>query len=72
MWMRRFEAPAFGCAPATASVHKYIGRWQLFSMEFWRSGVGADNVSTDINPSHFYAAPGTYTVTMIATDLQYL
>lgn len=33
---------------------------------FWDFGDG--NTSTDVDPQHVYTSPGTYTITMIATD----
>jgi gliding motility-associated-like protein len=39
----------------------------LFSWNFGEAG-SPQNTSTDENPSHTYAAPGTYTVTLTATD----
>lgn len=34
----------------------------------WSWNFGDGNTSTDENPSHTYSAPGTYTVTLIATN----
>jgi gliding motility-associated-like protein len=39
-----------------------------FSWNFGDPASGANNTSTEINPGHLYAVPGTYTVVMIATD----
>ncbi|MBL4862803.1 MAG: gliding motility-associated C-terminal domain-containing protein [Crocinitomicaceae bacterium] len=33
---------------------------------FW--DFGDNTTSTDVNPTHFYAGPGTYTVTLVVTD----
>jgi gliding motility-associated-like protein len=39
-----------------------------FSWDFGDPASGANNISTSFNPSHFYAAPGPYTVTLTATS----
>ncbi len=63
-----FEAPPFGCAPATASFTNTSVGGETFQWNFGDPASGADNVSTEINPTHFYSTPGTYVITMIATD----
>ena len=63
-----FEAPPFGCAPASATFNNTSVGGDTFQWNFGDPGSGADNVSTEINPTHFYSAPGTYVITMIATD----
>ena len=55
-----FIPPQAGCAPYTLTFHS-TGRGALK----WDFGDGA--TSTDINPSHTYTTPGTYTVTLVAT-----
>lgn len=58
-----FETPASGCAP-------YLAHFENTSqggMEFlWDFGDG--NTSTDDSPTHLYSTPGTYTVTLTASD----
>jgi len=63
-----FELPPFGCAPYTASFTNTSVGGDSFQWNFGDPASGADNTSTEINPTHLYAVPGSYTVTMIATD----
>lgn len=60
----RIETPATGCAPYTAVFNNVSEGGQQFSWNF------GDNtpLSSDINPSHLYALPGRYTVTLTAID----
>jgi gliding motility-associated-like protein len=60
----RFQSPDKGCIP-------YLARFNNTSLGginfLWNFGDGS--TSTDVNPTHLYAATGTYTVTLTATDL---
>jgi gliding motility-associated-like protein len=59
----RFEVPPAACAPFNAQFNNTSDAGQQFRWDF---GDGA--TSTDINPTHTYAIPGTYTVTLTAID----
>ena len=53
----------FVCIPNSVN---FINNSQNANEFLWLFGDG--NSSTDFEPSHFYAQPGTYTVTLISTD----
>jgi gliding motility-associated-like protein len=57
-----------GCAPYTAVFTNTSIGGQNFVWDFGDPSSGADNTSTLANPTHYYAAPGVYTVTMTAND----
>lgn len=59
----RFETPLTACAPYTASFNNTSDAGQQFIWDF-----GDGSTSNDINPSHNYAIPGRYTITLIALD----
>lgn len=59
----RIETPATGCAPYTAQFNNISDGGQQF---FWSFGDGV--TSTETSPSHLYAVPGRYTVTLVAVD----
>lgn len=60
----RFETPAVGCAPYDA----FFNNTSLAGTEFfWDFGDG--NTSNEESPTHRYDNPGTYTVRLIAVDL---
>jgi gliding motility-associated-like protein len=59
----RIETPGTGCAPYTATFNNISDGGQQF---FWNFGDGT--TSTEINPSHLYAQPGRYPVTLVAID----
>lgn len=63
-----FETPPTGCAPYTAEFNNTSVGGATFQWDFGDPASGADNTSTDINPTHVYNLPGTYVVTMTATD----
>jgi len=58
-----FATPAIGCSPYTASFNNTSAGGQSF---FWNFGNGL--TSNAINPTTFYANPGSYLVTLVATD----
>jgi gliding motility-associated-like protein len=58
----QFEVPD-GCAPYTAQFNNTT----LAGLQFrWDFGDGSS--STDINPTHLYSMPGTYTISLVAVD----
>lgn len=63
-----FETPALGCAPYTAEFSNTSVGGATFEWNFGDPASGVDNTSTLTNPTHFYAVPGTYLVTMVAND----
>ena len=56
-----FQAPPAGCAPYTVQFSN-LGRGTAFEWDF-----GDGTTSTLAAPSHVFTAPGTYTVTLVAT-----
>lgn len=59
----QFETPAKGCKPYTA----LFNNTSLGGTDFkWDFGDGTS--SAEINPSHLYAAAGSYTVKLVAID----
>lgn len=63
-----FETPPTGCAPYTAIFNNTSVGGVSFEWNFGDPGSGANNTSTEVNPTHEYAVPGTYQVTMVAND----
>jgi gliding motility-associated-like protein len=59
----QFETPPAGCAPYNAIFTNTSLAGQSFQWDFGDGGT-----STDINPTHLYNSPGTYTITLIAND----
>ena len=59
----RFLTPATGCVPYNAVFENTSLAGQTF---FWDFGDGT--TSTDVNPTHLYNNPGTYTIKLVATD----
>jgi gliding motility-associated-like protein len=58
----QFEVPD-GCAPYAA----YFNNTSLAGQQFfWDFGDGS--TSTDVNPTHVYAAAGTYTISLLVID----
>ena len=58
-----FESPGTGCAPYNAVFNNTSAGGSQFTWDF---GDGA--TSTDVSPTHLYAAPGTYTIKLTAVD----
>lgn len=63
-----FETPATGCAPYAAAFTNTSVGGISFEWDFGDPASGAANTSTEVNPTHIYAVPGTYVITMVATD----
>jgi gliding motility-associated-like protein len=59
----RFTTPAVGCVPYNAVFNNTSLAGQQF---FWDFGDGSTSTAT--SPTHLYATPGSYTVTLIAVD----
>lgn len=59
-----FQTPPTGCVPYTASFTNTSIAGQTFQ---WNFGDGGTSTAT--SPTHTYLSAGTYTVTLIATDL---
>ncbi|MEI9908647.1 MAG: PKD domain-containing protein [Bacteroidota bacterium] len=64
-----FQTPAIGCAPYTAGFTNTTVGGQTYEWGFGDPSSGADNVSTAFEPTHLYTLPGTYIITMVATNL---
>lgn len=62
-----FETPPTGCAPYTAIFNNTSVGGVSFEWNFGDPASGS-NTSTEVNPTHVYAVPGTYQVTMVAND----
>ena len=60
----QFNTPQTGCAPYTAIFDNTSLGGLLFTWDF---GDGSP-VSTETNPTHLYATPGTYTVYLLEED----
>jgi gliding motility-associated-like protein len=59
-----FTTPPLGCAPYNA---QFTNTSQAGSQFIWDFGDGS-SASNDLNPSHLYPVPGSYTITLIAID----
>lgn len=59
----QFTTPPTGCAPYTAQFTNTSIAGQTFSWDF-----GDNTTSNATSPVHTYNTPGTYTITMIASD----
>ena len=59
----QFTTPPAGCVPYNAVFTNTSLAGQTFQWDF-----GDGSTSTDINPTHLYTVPGTYTITLIAND----
>lgn len=59
----RFSVPSTGCIPFTAEFDN-----QSIAGQTWLWDFGDGNTSTAFEPTHVYNVPGTYTVTLTATD----
>jgi gliding motility-associated-like protein len=64
----KFDTPPVGCAPYSAGFTNTSVGGLTFQWDFGDPGSGGNNISTAINPTHLYNLPGTYTITMIASD----
>jgi gliding motility-associated-like protein len=59
----QFETPLLGCAPYDAVFNNTSLAGQDFLWDF-----GDGTTSTDINPTHTYLTPGSYSIKLVATD----
>lgn len=62
------ETPPVGCAPYSVEFGNESMGGVTWQWNFGDPASGANNTSTAYEPTHVYATPGTYTVTLIATD----
>lgn len=58
-----FRTPSTGCAPYTAVFDNLS-----IAGETWQWDFGDGSTSTLFEPTHDYPAPGTYTITLVATN----
>ncbi|MBC7946247.1 MAG: PKD domain-containing protein [Chitinophagaceae bacterium] len=63
-----FSTDPAGCAPYSAEFDNSTVAGQTYEWNFGDPG-SPDNTSTDFEPTHLYSVPGTYTVTLVATNL---
>jgi gliding motility-associated-like protein len=63
-----FTTPGVGCAPYAASFDNTTEGGQTYQWDFGDPASGANNTSTAFEPTHMYTTPGTYTITMTATN----
>jgi gliding motility-associated-like protein len=64
----RFTTPASGCLPYTAEFRNTSDAGETWLWDFGDPASGANNTSTDFEPTHLYSAVGTYVVTLTATN----
>jgi gliding motility-associated-like protein len=64
----KFETATAVCAPYTAEFTNTSIGGQTFQWDFGDPASGANNTSTEVNPSHYYANPGVYTIRLVAND----
>ena len=63
-----FTTDPFGCAPYTAAFDNTSVGGTTYEWNFGDPASGANNTSTAFEPTHLYTVPGTYTITMVATN----
>ena len=63
-----FVTDPTGCAPYTAVFKNTSIGGVTWEWDFGDPASGADNTSTVLSPTHLYAVPGTYTVSLVAND----
>ncbi|HEY6504005.1 MAG TPA: PKD domain-containing protein [Chitinophagaceae bacterium] len=63
-----FTTPPVGCAPYTAEFDNTTIGGQTYQWDFGDPASGASNTSTAFEPTHLYNTPGTYIITMVATN----
>ena len=59
----RFETPPTGCVPYTLEVDN-----TSIAGQTWQWDFGDGGTSTAFEPTHIYNTPGTYTITLVATN----
>jgi gliding motility-associated-like protein len=64
----QFITPTIGCAPYTAGFNNTSLGGTIFQWDFGDPASGALNTSSDVNPTHFYQVPGTYTIKLHEED----
>ncbi|HEV7780537.1 MAG TPA: PKD domain-containing protein [Chitinophagaceae bacterium] len=64
----KFTTPSSGCLPYTAEFKNTSDAGETWAWDFGDPASGANNTSTDFEPTHLYSAAGTYTVKLTATN----
>jgi gliding motility-associated-like protein len=64
----QFVTPSTGCAPYNASFNNTSLGGISFVWDFGDPGSGEANTSNDVNPTHLYQDPGTYTIKLHEED----
>jgi gliding motility-associated-like protein len=64
----RFTTPSSGCLPYTAEFTNNSDAGETWLWNFGDPASGANNTSTAFEPTHLYTTPGTYTVTLTASN----
>lgn len=68
MWLGFVATPTLGAPPLTVSFDSVITPTNSYAMCRWDFGDGSDSSECE-SPSHIYANPGVYTVTLIASGV---
>ena len=64
----QFVTPLMGCAPYTAIFNNTSLGGTSFVWNFGDPASGELNTSNDVNPTHLYQTPGTYTISLHEED----
>ncbi|HLZ87075.1 MAG TPA: PKD domain-containing protein, partial [Puia sp.] len=64
----QFVTPSTGCAPYAAVFNNTSLGGTSFTWNFGDPGSGELNTSSDVNPTHVYQTPGTYTISLHEED----
>jgi len=61
----QFITPAIGCAPDSAVFNNTTIGGETY---YWDFGDGSPIDSVDVSPEHYYANPGSYTISLVAVN----
>ncbi|HEY4109275.1 PKD domain-containing protein [Puia sp.] len=64
----QFITPSTGCAPYNAEFNNTSLGGTTFIWNFGDPASGELNISNDVNPTHLYQTPGTYTISLHEED----